>query len=54
MPKLEAFGEIEISFDEMRYKLPAISFLSIVRLLKEEKRKIELEEKKEHKTRKPP
>ena len=42
VPKLEAFGEIEIGSDEVREKLLSISASSIDRLLKGEKRKSSL------------
>ena len=46
VPKLEAFGEIEIGSDEVREKLLSISASSIDRLLKGEKRKLSLKKRK--------
>ncbi len=46
VPKLEAFDEIEISFDDTRQKLLTISPSSIDRLLKGEKRKFSLKKRK--------
>jgi hypothetical protein len=46
VPKLEAFGEIEIGSYEVRKKLLSISAASIDRLLKGEKRKLSLKKRK--------
>ena len=46
VPKLEAFGEIEVSSCEVREKLLSISASSIDRLLKEGKRKSSLKKRK--------
>lgn len=46
IPNLEAFGEIEIEFDEVMDKLLSISASSTDSLLKEEKRKLSLKKRK--------
>ncbi len=46
VPKLEAFGEIEIGLCEVREKLLSISASTIDRLLKGEKRRVELKKRK--------
>jgi len=46
VPKLEAFGEIEIGSCEVRDKLLSISASTIDRLLKGEKRRVELKKRK--------